>query len=111
MGDVDALEKELSDRFGPMPPAVHSLLLLIRIKVAARAAGCSKVSINPEGELTLTFEGDDESVRGSIKHILSKTKLHFEIANAVPALLKTRLKGKNSMEQAIEGKNLLCSIR
>ena len=110
MEDVDAAEKELSDRFGPMPPAVQTLLLLIRIKVGARAAGCSKISINAEGELTLAFEGDDESVRGSIKRILSKTKQHFEITNAVPVLLKTRLKGKNGTEQAIEGKNLLCSV-
>jgi transcription-repair coupling factor (superfamily II helicase) len=108
--DVDEVEKELSDRFGPMPPMVHSLILLIRIKVAAKAAGCSKISINPEGELALTFEGDDDTVRGSIKRILSKTKLHFEIANAVPVLMKTRLKGKNGAERAIEGKNLLCSV-
>ena len=110
MEDVDAVEKELSDRFGPMPPAVQTLLLLIRIKVGARAAGCSKISINAEGELALTFEGDDESVRGSIKRILSKTKQRFEITNAVPVLLKTRLKGKNGTEQAIEGKNLICSV-
>jgi transcription-repair coupling factor (superfamily II helicase) len=110
MEDVDAVEKELSDRFGPMPPTVQTLLLLIRIKVAAQTVGCSKISINAEGELTLTFEGDDELVRRSIKHILSKNKMNFEITNAVPLLLKTRLKGKNSVEQAIEAKNLLCSI-
>jgi transcription-repair coupling factor (superfamily II helicase) len=110
MEEVDAVEKELSDRFGPMPPMVQTLLLLIRIKVVARTAGCSKISINADGELTLTFEGDDELARRSIKHILSKNKPHFEITNAVPVLLKTRLKGSNGVEQAIEAKNLLCSI-
>jgi len=64
--------KGLSDRFGPMPPTVQTLLLLIRIKVAAQTVGCSKISINAGGELTLTFEGDDELVRRSIKHILFK---------------------------------------
>jgi transcription-repair coupling factor (superfamily II helicase) len=108
--DVDEAEKEMADRFGPLPPAVQSLLLLIKIKVAARAAECSKVGISAQAELTLTLEGDDELVRASVKRILSKSKASFEITGAVPVLLKTRLTGKNAVEQAIEAKNLLCSL-
>jgi len=110
LSDVEEAEAEMSDRFGPMPQAVHALLLLIKIKVAARAAGCSKVVLSAEGELTLTVEGDDETVRASVKLILSKSKLNFEITGAVPMLLKTRLSGKNALEQAIEAKNLLCAL-
>jgi len=95
MEDVDAVEKELSTVFGPMPSTVQTLLLLIRTKVAVRTAGCSKISINAEGELTLTLRVMTNGAPFNQAYSF-KNKLHFEITNAVPVLLKTGLKEKTA---------------
>lgn len=41
--DVDIIRDELSDRFGPLPPAVENLLYQIDIKLLAQAANASAV--------------------------------------------------------------------
>jgi transcription-repair coupling factor (superfamily II helicase) len=38
-----ALEAELRDRFGPLPPEAANLLLVVRLKALARAAGVESV--------------------------------------------------------------------
>ncbi len=51
MGHVDRLEtakelqKELRDRFGPLPPPVEKLFLLLELKVLAQAAGVSALKL------------------------------------------------------------------
>ena len=105
--DVNEMETELVDRFGPLPQVVFSLLLLIRIKVLAKLAGCSKVSINSEGICTFTIEGDTKKIQAFIKRIGEKTSKKFEITNAVPTLIKMALSGNSASERALEIKNIL----
>ena len=42
--EVDALAQELSERFGPPPPAVQNLLYLLRLKALATRAGVAAVA-------------------------------------------------------------------
>ena len=105
--EVEDMEKELVDRFGSMPAAVHALLTLMRIKVLAAGAGCSKVSVSVEGLCTLTLADDAEQARTLLKRLQEKSKLLFEITNTLPILLKTTLTGNGGFEQALEIKNLL----
>ncbi len=43
LAEVDALAREMEDRFGPLPEVVRNLLNLVRIKVLAHAAGALSV--------------------------------------------------------------------
>jgi transcription-repair coupling factor (superfamily II helicase) len=108
-GDIDEIEKEVIDRFGSMPQAVHSLFLLMRIKVQAKNAGCSKVSVNSEGTLSLTLSGEGAAVHETIGRILGQGKRRFSVTNTVPVQVTTALHGSTVLEWVIETKNLLQS--
>jgi transcription-repair coupling factor (superfamily II helicase) len=107
--DVNAVERELADRFGPMPKSVLSLLLLIRIKVLARGLGCAKVTVTPDGRCALSFEGEDAAVRERIGRIVSKAKRPFDIVNGKPMMLRTHLQAKSVEDMALETRDLLAS--
>ena len=107
---VESAQRELTDRFGPMPRSVYSLLLLMRIKVLARTIGASKVSITSDGILVLAFTGDGAAVRNTVKTIFSKAKTEFEIVNGPPLLLKAALSAADVEERARQAKDILYTI-
>ena len=65
LGDVDSMEEELLDRFGPLPWQAQNLLYVVRLKVLAGKAGV--LSIAREGEMIVM-------------------RLHDEVGGARPAL-------------------------
>ena len=53
--EIDAFEEELEDRFGSVPDAALTLLMLARLQTLARLAGVRRVRAGPKGvALTLT---------------------------------------------------------
>ena len=54
--EIEALEQELSERFGPPPPAVQNLLYLLRVKALAAQAGASAVA-SEDRLVALRFPG------------------------------------------------------
>jgi transcription-repair coupling factor (superfamily II helicase) len=56
--EMEDLEVELIDRFGPIPESVRNLLDLVRLKGSCRRAGIAKVDAGPRGA-TVQFRGDD----------------------------------------------------
>jgi transcription-repair coupling factor (superfamily II helicase) len=110
IGDVEGVRQALHDRFGPMPPSVCALLLLMRIKVMARSIGCVKVSIAQKGSMQLFFEGDNKEIRDKIERIFSKTDRHFDVVSGPPFMLTTVLNAKTIEEQTHEAGAILQSI-
>ena len=53
---LDALEEELVDRFGPLPPAAEHLIDANRIAILARAAGIARIDAGPAA-IALTPRG------------------------------------------------------
>ena len=53
-GEVDALEEEFKDRFGPAPEPVIHLLFQIKIKLLAEKANLASVSTE-NGQMVLRF--------------------------------------------------------
>jgi transcription-repair coupling factor (superfamily II helicase) len=107
VSDIDEVERELVDRFGPMPKSVIALLLMMRTKVCARTLGCVKVSIAADGGLTLTLEGEDALVRETIGRIVSTSKRQFDIITGPPVTLHTRLTAASVEDMVLETKDLL----
>jgi len=52
---VEEMEKELADRFGPLPPEVVNLLYVVKVKILCIRAGVSAIS-QQEGRLVLQCE-------------------------------------------------------
>ena len=65
LGDVDSMEEEFLDRFGPLPWQAQNLLYVVRLKVMAGKAGVQ--SITRDGDLIVL-------------------RLHDEVGGARPAL-------------------------
>ncbi len=68
---LEALEKELRDRFGPIPPAVETLLLIAELKILASARNVSLIEVK-EDKLMLTRGGDFITLGGKFPRLTKK---------------------------------------
>jgi transcription-repair coupling factor (superfamily II helicase) len=55
--EMEGFAAELIDRFGPLPPEVETLLLIVRIKGLCKRAGIAKLDGGPKGA-TIQFHND-----------------------------------------------------
>ena len=55
--ELEGFAAELIDRFGPIPPEVETLMLIVRIKALCKRAGIAKLDGGPKGA-TVVFHGD-----------------------------------------------------
>ncbi|MCX7682549.1 MAG: transcription-repair coupling factor [Anaerolineae bacterium] len=69
MAQIDAMEKELADRFGPPPPDVQNLLFQLRLKVMARDAGVGSIGVE-NGRLVLRSGRGDYPDREELRRLL-----------------------------------------
>jgi transcription-repair coupling factor (superfamily II helicase) len=110
MESLIELESSISDRFGPLPESVISLLLVMKIKVLAGKVGCSRVAINKNDEIVLYFEGDQELIKEKIKNIFQSCNRQFQIEYESTISLRTKLVAVNSYEQSLETLDFLKKI-
>ena len=66
----ERLARDWRDRFGPFPPAVDNLFVLIEIKLAAAKSGISRVEVR-ERKLMLTRRGDFILVAGKFPRLVA----------------------------------------
>lgn len=107
---IDEIENSISDRFGPLPQTVNSLLTLMRIKVLSGKNGCSRVAISKDDSLILYFEGDQEQLKENLRLIFENSDRQFEVTYENPIFLKTPLITKEKNDQVLEIINILSSI-
>jgi transcription-repair coupling factor (superfamily II helicase) len=55
--EMEGFAAELIDRFGPLPPEVETLMLVVRIKALCKRAGIAKLDGGPKGA-TVQFRND-----------------------------------------------------
>jgi transcription-repair coupling factor (superfamily II helicase) len=68
---LEALQKELRDRFGPLPPRVELLLLVAELKMLACERGITVVEVK-EDKVMLTRHGDFIMVGGKFPRLTKK---------------------------------------
>jgi transcription-repair coupling factor (superfamily II helicase) len=96
------IEKTMVDRFGPLPGSVISLLILLRIKFAAKAVGVSRVSINEAKEMSLVFDGNTDVVKKNVMSFMQASGVQFKVVTNPPVVVLTTTltsSGKNEMAQ------------
>jgi transcription-repair coupling factor (superfamily II helicase) len=69
---LEQLQRDWRDRFGPLPPPVDNLFLLAQIKLAAATASISRVEVR-ERKLMLTRGGDLILVDGKFPRLVAPT--------------------------------------
>ena len=68
---LEMLQKELRDRFGPLPPPVELLLLLAELKILASERGVTVMEVK-EDKLMLTRHGDFITLGGKFPRLTKK---------------------------------------
>ena len=68
---VEILQKELRDRFGPMPPAAELLFLVAELKILAGERGITVMEVK-EDKLMLTRQGDFITLGGKFPRLTKK---------------------------------------
>jgi transcription-repair coupling factor (superfamily II helicase) len=86
LGEVDELESELRDRFGPLPEAAFRLLGSIRLKLLAHALGVEWIRV---GESTARVVFEDSSVPRLtvLRDAFADRQLHVEVRRPQPLSL------------------------
>jgi transcription-repair coupling factor (superfamily II helicase) len=68
---LETLQKELRDRFGPLPPPVELLLLLAELKILASERSVTVIEVKEE-KLMLTRDGDFITLSGKFPRLTKK---------------------------------------
>jgi transcription-repair coupling factor (superfamily II helicase) len=68
---LENLQKELRDRFGPLPPAVELLLQVAELKILAREKSVTIIEVK-DGKLMLTRHGDFITLGGKFPRLTKK---------------------------------------
>jgi transcription-repair coupling factor (superfamily II helicase) len=68
---LETLQKELRDRFGPLPPPVELLLLLAELKILASERSVTVIEVK-EDKLMLTRQGDFITLSGKFPRLTKK---------------------------------------
>lgn len=107
---LEEIETNMSDRFGPLPKTVNSLMKLMRIKVLSNNLGCSKVVISKDDKLNFYFEGNQDQLKNNLQTIFENSDRQFEVIYETPILLKTTVISKTIDDQASETIDILKSF-
>jgi len=68
---LDTLQKELRDRFGPLPPPMELLLQIAELKILASEKAVTAIEVNDD-KLMLTRHGDFITLRGKFPRLTKK---------------------------------------
>lgn len=71
MAQIDEMEQELVDRFGPLPEPAQNLMYQLRLKALARAAGVRTIGVE-DGRLVLRSGGGDYANRERLQRVLGE---------------------------------------
>ena len=83
---LDRLQRDWRDRFGPFPPAVDNLFGLIEIKLAAARSGVTRVEVR-DRKLMLTRHGDLILVAGKFPRLVA-AKIEQHLGEIVEVINK-----------------------
>ncbi len=83
---LERLQRDWRDRFGPFPPAVDNLFALIEIKLAAARSGVTRVEVR-DRKLMLTRHGDFILVAGKFPRLVA-AKIEQHLGEIVELIRK-----------------------
>ncbi|HTC17340.1 MAG TPA: transcription-repair coupling factor [Steroidobacteraceae bacterium] len=77
-GELDELNAELHDRFGPLPPPAQSLLRIAHLKLSARALGVRRLDLGPQGG-TVLFEEHSAIDPTTVVRLVQKSAREYRL--------------------------------
>ena len=93
-GEIDALDEELRDRFGPLPAPAATLLDVARLRALGAGLGLQQVLVQGD-EARLSFRAGAAPRLTGLTRALDEVQLSAEVRRTVPLALRlTRLGGE-----------------
>jgi len=108
--DIAEMRDMFTDRFGPIPPSVHALLLIVELKVVGRSLGCERVALGRESGLSLFVGGTADQMRSTTERIVAGGGGRFEVFYEAPLRLRARQKSVDMVDRLQEALDLLSEI-
>ncbi len=98
LAQVVAIEEELSDRFGRLPPPAGHLLALRRVKLAAAGAGLIQVDVSRR---RVRFDFARPPTKARIQAFLRRTAVKLEFGYGDPFSMTAREVGEGPLALAL----------
>jgi transcription-repair coupling factor (superfamily II helicase) len=80
--ELDELNAELYDRFGPLPPVAQSLLKVAKLKLGARSLGVRRLDLGPQGG-SVTFEQDNSLDPATVVRMIQKQPREYRLEGSL----------------------------
>ena len=103
------IESSMYDRFGPLPEECKFIDTSDENKDWPQE-GCSRVAINKNYELVLTFQGEQQQVKDSIQQVFQSSRREFQVQYDESVSLRTKLAAIGKKEVALEVIGILSEI-
>ena len=84
--DLDALEDELLDRFGPIPPAANRLLASVRLRLLGKALGVEWIRVS-ETDARVSFPAGSIPRLAELRDAFADRQIAVEIRRMEPVSL------------------------
>jgi transcription-repair coupling factor (superfamily II helicase) len=107
---IDVLEKNMLDRFGPLPLPVQTLLAIVHIRIYGRKISLSHIALTKENMLLFSFHGTDEEVGEKMQKILKGDSIRFEIGYGEPIMIKTGITSLIKLDKLQEIQNIFKKV-
>ncbi len=98
--EIDEARKELSDRYGPLPPAAQNLLNVAHIRLLAEQLHVSVIS-EEKGELQIRFTAQASFDLNELRIISQKYAGRLSVSTGKQILLSLRQNSKSGAERLL----------
>jgi transcription-repair coupling factor (superfamily II helicase) len=80
--EIDELNAEIYDRFGPLPPVAQSLLRIAKLKLAAKTLGVRRLDLGAQGG-SLLFEERNQLDPAVVVRMIQKTPREYRLEGSL----------------------------
>ena len=100
--EVEALGRELRDRFGPLPPEVQTLLATVALRRLGTQLGLERVIVRP-WEVLLNYRRGVVPRMALLQRALAERQFEVEVRRTVPLALKLIRRGPEDVAASLVG--------
>ncbi|NKB69493.1 MAG: transcription-repair coupling factor [Candidatus Latescibacteria bacterium] len=104
-----AIEEEMVDRFGRLPPETQSLLYLMEIKIMARQLGVAQVQLEKR-RFRLLFSDQLQLSRTDIQQMVSKSSAQLEFTLGEALIIEVPVSGRDDEERLERARSIMQEI-
>src|SRR5690606_31802339 len=100
--EVEALRREMRDRYGPIPPEAETLLATTSLRLLGRELGIERILVRP-WDARLNFRRGVSTRMAALQKAFAEWQLEVELQRTLPLSLTLHRRGPERMETMLIG--------